>query len=147
MKEKVIEPGQWWIVRFRREESYARISGYLVCANAYHAGHSGFKRKYQYKRAKGQTEKRRVYRRREWDLKGWDYRRFAYKFADFKDLNTSIRSKTIADWMKKWSGIMEVVEVQGCLFYGTVVSETVIDRKFNTTNEMEILAMEYAMGE
>ena len=60
---------------------------------------------------------------------------------------TAIRTEQIRSWMKDHNGILEILEVEGCLFYHTVSSEKVIERQFNTTNEMEILAIECALGE
>jgi hypothetical protein len=145
-KDRVIKPGTWWIVRFRLVKSYEQITGYMTCKNAHHAGHSGFERKYKIKTLKS-GKRQRIYRRREWDLRGWDYRRFAYKFAELADLKSSVRGKTVQDWMKKHEGILEILQVEGCLYYNTVVSEAVLDRHFTELNEMEILALEHAMGE
>jgi len=148
-KNKVIKPGEWWIVRFRLVKSYERITGYLTCKNAYHAGHSGFKRKQRYVKGLGKGGPIR-YVPRKWDLKGWDYRRFAYKFAELGDLKTSIRSKTVKEWMEKHEGILEILQIEGCTYNGTISSETVLDRRFSKAselNEMEILALEHAMGE
>lgn len=145
-KKRVIKPGIWWIVRFRRFESFEQITGFMTCSNAYRAGHSGFDRKRRPGRVNHPRTVRR-YVRRNWDLKDYSYRRLAYRFAEIADLRTSVRCGLVATWMQKWNGIMEVVEVEGCLFYGTITSEKVIERKFHTTNEMEILALEYGMGE
>jgi len=143
-KGRVIEPGQWWIVRFRRQKSYERVTGYMTCKNAAHAGHSGFKRKQRYVRGLHKVPR---YVARKWDLKDSSYRRLAYRFAKLGDLKTSIRSKQIKEWMVKWNGILEILEVEGCLYYGTVTSGKVVERQFNTKNEMEILAIECDLGE
>lgn len=147
-KKQVIQPGLWWIVRFRRRKSYALVTGYMACGNAYHAGHSGFKRKYRFRNSsKPPYRKVKRFVTRKWDLRAGRERRLAYRFASLKDLHGSIRSKVVKEWMEKWDGILEVVEVQGCLYYGTVTSEKTVERRFNTDNEMEILALEHALGE
>jgi hypothetical protein len=145
-KNKVIKPGKWGIVRFRRIDTYAQVTGYMVCDNGYRAGHSGFDRKTYLRRTNG--KRTRAFRPRKWTLKGWDNRRLAYKFAELKDLNKSIRIDLVRNWIKNNEAFLEIIEVEGCLFYGTVTSETVIHRKFAPeTNEMEILAIEHALGE
>lgn len=147
-KNRVIKPGKWWIVRFRQLKSYERVTGYMTCMNAPHAGHSGFDRKYRMVRAKkGFAPRVKRYKARKWDLRGYGERRLAYRFAELKDLRTSIRSDLIRSWMKDHDGILEILEVEGCLYYHTVTSEKVIERQFNTTNEMEILAIECDLGE
>jgi hypothetical protein len=145
-KKKITKPGEWFIVRFRREKSLDQITGYMTCRNAYHAGHNGFKRKMRYVKGLGKRGPIR-YVPRKWDLKGGQYRRLAYKFAELKDLRTSIRSKLVKDWLKKYEGILEIVKVTGCLDSYTISEEIVLDRKFNTENAMEIIALEFAMGE
>lgn len=145
-KDRVIKPGKWWIVRFRRKESYEHVTGYMTCKNAYHAGHSGFKRKRRYVKGLGKRGPIR-YVPRQWDLKSHSHRRLAYRFAELSDLKTSIRSKPVKEWMVKWDGILEIVEVEGCLYYGTVESRKVVERRFNTENEMEILAIECDLGD
>jgi len=147
-KQKVIKPGVWWIVRFRQIVSYDRITGYMTCQNAHHAGHSGFDRKHRFVRQKGKPGKVKRFKSRKWDVRDSSYRRLAYRFAELSDLKTSIRSSLVKDWIVKHEVILEIVEVEGCTFYGTVTSEKVFDRQFPPeTNEMEILALEYGMGE
>lgn len=147
-KDRVIKPGKWWIVRFRQMKSYERITGYLTCKNAFHAGHSGFDRKWRMVRSKkGRGGKVRRFKTRQWDLRGYGERRLAYRFAELKDLRSTIRSELIRSWMADHNGILEILEVEGCLYYHTVTSERVIERRFSTTNEMEILAIECALGE
>jgi hypothetical protein len=145
-KKKIVEPGVWYVVRFRRLKSFEQITGYMCCKNRYHAGHNGWSRKMRYVKGLGKRGPLR-YVPRKWDLQGHSYRRLAYKFEDLKDLRTSIRSKLVKDWMAKWDGILEVIEIHGCRKNGVVTSERVVDRRFNATNEMEILALEHALGE
>ena len=146
-KQKVVKPGIWWIVRFRRIESYAWISGYMTCKNAHHAGHSGFHRKQRYVKGLGKNGPLR-YVPRKWDVKDSSHRRLAYRFAKLSDLKTAIRAKLIQTWISRYDVILEIVQIEGCTFYGTVTSTEILERQFPPgTNEMEILALEYAMGE
>jgi hypothetical protein len=145
MQKRIIKPGKWIIVRVRQIESYEQVTGYLVCTNAYHVGHNGWSRKWRMKnkRVDGRITKVRHYKSRQWTIKGYRERRLAYKFADIADAKTSAKVKLMTDWMKLNNGFVEFVEVDGCTYNGTVLSETVVLRRYQKgTNEMMILALE-----
>lgn len=152
-KDKVIKPGEWWIVRFRLLKSYEKITGYLSCKNSYRAGHSGFDRKWTWVRKDGQRKKR--FRVRQWKVEDAYTRRLAYRFADLADARIQAKNQ-VAGMSKpgkngrpgKWhNGFAEILRVEGCLHYHTVVSETTVERLFPVgINEMETLAIEFALG-
>jgi len=145
---EIIKPGKWWIIQVRTAANYEEIKYYLYCTNGHRAGHSGDKRCYTMRHIKGQGRKNRkkVYRPRRWELSTPWHQRKPYRFADLSDVKATARSNVVVDWMNENDGILEIVEVDGCLYSGEGVSEKLFERQFQTTNAMKILALECALG-
>jgi len=145
---RVIRPGKWWIVRLRWAQHHEGIARFLACTNGHRAGHSGDRRRYTMKRVNGQRKNRKkVYRPRQWELRGIHGHTRPYRFADLSDAKSTARNKLIQVWMKENDGILEIIEVDGCLHTGVGVSEKLTFRRFHTTNAMRILALECALGD
>jgi hypothetical protein len=142
MSKKVIKPGKWWIIQLRAIKTYNQVGCVLVCRNAAHAGHRSSKHKTRrkYDRLRGRYIHRKV--PRKWDLRH-PRSGVPYKFDELSEARKCARVDVIKNWVTAHDGYVEIVEREGCLFYGTVTSETVIERKFRRgTNEMVILALE-----
>lgn len=144
MDERVIKPGKWFIVRIRRTEDGNEVVAHLKISNSSAAGPSGRSRRWH------RSGRRRRFVARMWRV---DYnRRRVYQFADLADARASARIGLIEDRLTRLrsrgsQSFVEILEVEGCLYYGTVVSERVVVRKLPSgLTGMQVLALE-SLGE
>ncbi len=143
--KEIRKPGTWFVVRLRAVESYKQVAAVLTCKNAYHAGHNGWSRKWRFVHNKRDKMPSRVrkFKMRQWKLDHPRHYRLGYRFEKLADARAGARTKIVKDWVEKYIGFAELVEVTGCLILANVSSEKVVHRMFlKGTNEMLILALE-----
>lgn len=141
MSKKIIKPGKWWIIQLCAIKTYTEVAAALTIKNGHRAGHRSSKQKT--KRAWDRILCQYVHRKipRQWHLSP-PRRGVPYKFDELSEARKCARLDVIKRWVESHDGFVEIVEREGCLYYGTVTSETVIERKFRRgTNEMVILAL------
>ena len=143
-KKRIIKPGAWWVVQIRRYDSFQDVARVLRCKNPRAAGSRGSERKW-IRKTSWTKDIKRV--RRQWELCYPHHFMRGYKFDDLQDARVSAGCKVVQDFAAEMQGIVEIVKVTGCLYYGTVVSRHVVERRFPPgCNEMEVLAIEAALG-
>ena len=145
MPKEIIKPGTWWTIQLRWPSM--KVAFVLRIKNGQSAGRRGSEHKWVRVHRYRKDPIRRA--RRVWKLMTpMQWGGSGYKFDDLKDALRTAKCRTIQNEVENHMVIVEIVQVEGCLHYGTVSSRKVIERRFPPeTNEMEILAMEYHLGD
>jgi len=146
MPKEIIKPGTWWTIQLRWQGSM-KVAFVLRIQNGRRAGRRGSEHSWVRVHRHRKDPIRRA--RRVWKLMTpMQWAGSGYKFDDLKDALHTSKGRTIQNEVDNHKVIVEIVQVEGCLHYGTVSSRTVIERRFPPDlNAMEVIAYEHHLGE